>query len=58
MDVDIYDCRGHQKIMDTFTADSSQLVEILKTNYDKDALVELFPEIIDLVINQFIVKYM
>ncbi len=44
--------------MDTFTADSSQLVEILKTNYDKDALVELFPEIIDLVINQFIVKYM
>ena len=58
MDVDVYDCRGHQKIMDTFTADSSQLVEILKTNYDKDALVELFPEIIDLVINQFIVKYM
>lgn len=58
MDVDVYDFKGHQKIMDTFTADSSQLVEILKTNYDKDALVELFPEIIDLVINQFIVKYM
>lgn len=58
MNIDIYDQRGRQQVMDSFTAQSDTLLEIDKTNYDKDALVDCFPEIIDLVINQFIVKYM
>ena len=58
MDIDIYDNRGRQKLMDSLTAESSTLLEISKDKYDKDALVELFPDLIDLVINQFAVKYL
>ena len=58
MNIDIYDQRGRQQVMDSFSVQSDNLLEIYKTNYDKDELVDCFPEIIDLVINQFIVKYM
>lgn len=58
MNIDVYDSHGNHKVMDTFQADSSTLLEISKDDYDRDALVELFPDLTDLVINQFIVKYL
>jgi len=56
--VSIYNERGKLVLNDTFKAQSSDTVEIYKLGYDKDELVALFPDVIDQVINKFIVKYM
>ena len=54
----LYDSRGKNVIQDTIEVQSQQTVEIDFLNYDKQALVDLFPELVDQAINTFIVKNM
>ncbi len=54
----VYNERGKNIINDDFEVQSAETIEISKLSYDKDELVELFPDLIDQLINQFIVKYM
>ncbi len=58
MNVDFYNERGKNILSETFYAISEDSIEIEKMYYDKEELVNQFPELIDLVINQFIVKYL
>lgn len=58
MNVIMYNSRGRKVIDDQFTVISNESVEMYMTKYDKDAMVELFPDVIDQLINRFIVKYL
>ena len=44
-------------LSDDFEVTSLETVHISMLDYDKDELVEMFPDLIDQLINQFIVKY-
>ncbi len=58
MNVIMYNSNGKKVIDDQFTVISNESVEMYLTKYDKDAMVELFPDVIDQLINRFIVKYL
>lgn len=58
LNVSVYNDKGKNIIEDTFTASSTDTVEIYHLGYDKEELLSFMPDLIDLVINQFIVKYM
>lgn len=53
----VYDEKGKMILSDDFEVTSLETVHISMLDYDKDALVEMFPDLIDQLINQFIVKY-
>ena len=57
MNVLLFNEDGKRVFEDEFTVISPESVEMRMTKYDKDAMVELFPSVIDQLINQFIVKY-
>lgn len=58
MSVLVYNAEGKRVIQDDFTVISDGDVPMRMTKYDKDAMVELFPGVIDQLINLFIVKYL
>lgn len=58
MDVIVYDSKGKKRVYDSFEAVSSEKIPIKKFKYDKDALIALYPDVIETVINQFVAKYM
>ena len=58
MNVLMYNEHGKKVLEDEFTVISPESVEMRMTKYDKDEMVELFPSVIDQLINKFIVKYL
>ena len=58
MNVLMYNEDGKKVLEDEFTVISPESVEMRMTKYDKDEMVELFPSVIDQLINKFIVKYL
>ncbi len=58
MSVIVFDKTGKKVIHDDFTVISDKSVEMRWTKYDKDEMVELFPDVIDQLISRFVVKYL
>jgi len=58
MEISVFNSEGKDILWDEFYTTSLKTVEVSKWDYDKDELTEMFPELIDILINQFIVKYM
>lgn len=58
MDIRLYDKTGKKVVDDVFTTTSSTTTELYLTKYDKEAIVEMFPDLIDELISKFIVKYL
>lgn len=57
MNVHVFDANGREVVRKTYLAESSNSVKVEGT-YDKNAFVELFPEVTETVINKFIVDYL
>ena len=57
MKVHLVNARGKEVISRTFTLKGSESVRSSGKKYDKDALVELYPALIDNAISQFVVSY-
>ena len=55
MDVILYDSRGRKSVINQYEAISQESLPVRKFKYDEEALVELYPPIIENVINKFIV---
>lgn len=58
MNIVVFDENNNEVINDDFELRSAKTVEIDMLDYDKDEIADMFPELIDILINQFIVKYM
>lgn len=58
MSVKVLDNRGKEIINKDYTVTSTQTTPLLNRKYDRDALVDMFPELIDYLITRFIVDYM
>ena len=54
MTAKVYDDKGKLIINKDYLSTSFDTIEISKLNYDRDALVELFPPLIENLINQFV----
>lgn len=57
LEIKVFNEKGKNIIMNTYTATSFDTIEIRKLNYDKDELVELFPPLIENLINQFVLEF-
>lgn len=57
MKVHLLNAKGREVINRSFTLKGADSVRISNRKYDKDALVDLYPALIDNAINQFIVTY-
>ncbi len=58
MEITVYNDQGKRVIHDTSVTQSLETTELYLTKYDKDAVVEMFPALIEELINKFIVKYL
>lgn len=58
MNILVYNDQGKKVIEDNFTVISANTTELYMTKYDKEAIVEMFPDVIEQLINKFIVKYL
>ena len=54
MDVILYDSNGKKVVFNQYEATSSESLPVKKFDYDKDALVGMYPAVIETVINRFI----
>ena len=57
MDVILYDKNGNKIVIDSFKTESIKKLPVRKFKYDTDSLIEMYPPLIESVINAFIVKY-
>ncbi|WP_191013385.1 hypothetical protein [Treponema zioleckii] len=58
MDVLVYDEKGKIVVMKSFDAVSDEKLEVKNFKYDTEALVALYPSVIEIAVNKFVVSYM
>jgi len=58
MEVLVYNEKGRQVAMNTFEATSNESLPVRKFEYDTDTLLEMYPEVIETVVNKFIMAYL
>lgn len=58
MTVFVYNEKGAQVLMRNYEANSATTLPVRKSKYDQEALIELYPAVIENIINQFIMEYL
>ncbi len=58
MEIRLLDSRGKEVLNRTYRAISGETVPMRNRSYDKEALIELFPDTIDVAVNKFIMDCM
>lgn len=58
MTVYVFNSKGNQVLMKEYTSNSAEKLPVRKFKYDQEALIELYPAIIENAINQFVMEYL
>ncbi len=58
MTIFVYNEKGSQILMKDYITPSWQTIQVRKFKYDQAALIEMYPQLIENVINQFVMEYL
>ena len=58
MSIVVHDGRGRQVLLKDYTAVSTEKIPVRKFKYNQEDLIALYPDLIENVINQFIMEYL